>query len=188
MREYRFTTPHGIAVTRSVAKIGYRKGLKHLLHDLDRHRGIYLSSGYEYPGRYSRWDIASTRPPIEIVSWDRRVEFRPLSIRGEILNQILLPVLEGHPHWESFAVEEGALCGRLKPLPALFPEEERSKQPSTFSILRALIEEFRGEEESGWRWRAPSATTCYFNSSRLIRSCRATAIRICTCSYATTYT
>ena len=39
------------------------------------------------------------------------------------------------------------LAGRLKPLPALFPEEERSKQPSAFSILRALIEEFRGEED-----------------------------------------
>ncbi len=146
MREYSFTTPHGIAVTRTVTKAGYRRGLKHLLHDLDRHRGIYLSSGYEYPGRYSRWDIASTRPPLEIVSYDRKVEFRPLSIRGEILNQILLPVLERHPHWESFACVDGALTGRLKPLPPLFPEEERSKQPSTFSILRALIEEFRNEE------------------------------------------
>ena len=104
MREYSFTTPHGIAVTRTVAKAGYRRGLKHLLHDLDLHRGIYLSSGYEYPGRYSRWDIASTRPPLEIVSYDRQVEFRPLSIRGEVLNQILLPVLERHPHWESFAL------------------------------------------------------------------------------------
>ena len=146
MRELSFTTPHGIAVTRTVTKGGYRRGLKHLLHDLDCHRGIYLSSGYEYPGRYSRWDIASTRPPLEIVSYDRKVEFRPLSIRGEVLNQILLPVLEGHPHWESFACVDGALTGRLKPLPELFPEEERSKQPSTFSILRALIEEFRNEE------------------------------------------
>ena len=31
----------------------------------------------------------------------------------------------------------------MKPLPALFPEEERSKQPSAFSILRTLVEEFR---------------------------------------------
>src|ERR1700728_3478320 len=146
MGEYRFTTPHGIAVTRTATKASFRRGLKHLLRDLDNSRGVYLSSGYEYPGRYSRWDIASTRPPLEIVSYDRRVEFRPLSIRGEILNQILMPVLERHPHWESFACVNGTLAGRLKPLPALFPEEERSKQPSAFSILRALIEEFRNEE------------------------------------------
>ena len=109
MREYSFTTPHGIVVTRTVTKAGFRRGLKHLVRDLDLHRGIYLSSGYEYPGRYSRWDIASTRPPLEIVSYDRKVEFRPLSIRGEILNQILLPVVERHPHWESFACVDGAL-------------------------------------------------------------------------------
>src|SRR5215475_11729670 len=148
MSEYRYTTPHGIQVTRTVSKANFRKGLKHILRDLDRHRGIYLSSGYEYPGRYSRWDIASTCPPLEIVSYDRRVEFRPLNERGRRLVRILHPVLAEHPHWEEFAFESDMLAGRLKPLPALFPEEERSKQPSAFSILRALIEEFRGEENS----------------------------------------
>jgi len=148
MREYRYTTPHGIEVTRSASQGNYSKGLKHVLHDLDRHRGIYLSSGYEYPGRYSRWDIASTRPPLEIVSYDRRVEFRPLNERGRRILEILYPVLAPHPHWDEFVSAGGALAGRLKPLPTLFPEEERSKQPSAFSILRALIEEFRGEENS----------------------------------------
>ncbi len=148
MREYRYTTPHGIEVTRTVLKANYRKGLKHLLSDLDQHRGIYLSSGYEYPGRYSRWDIAATRPPLEVVSYDRHVEFRPLNLRGGKIVELLFPVLAHHPHWEECAIEDGALTGRLKPLPKLFPEEERSKQPSAFTILRALIEEFRGEEDS----------------------------------------
>jgi len=148
MRDYRYTTPHGIQVTRSVSKANYRRGLKHLLRELDRHRGIYLSSGYEYPGRYSRWDIAATCPPLEIVAYDRRMEFRPLNGRGEKLAEILHPVLESHPHWDEFNLEGTLRVGRLKPLPKLFPEEERSKQPSAFSILRALIEEFRGEEDS----------------------------------------
>jgi anthranilate synthase len=147
MREHRFTTPHGIEVVRTVSKADYRKGLKHILRDLDRHRGAYLSSGYEYPGRYSRWDVACTCPPLEIVSYDRQVEIRPLNQRGEKIAQLLQPVLAAHPHWEEFALAGSALQGRLKPLPSLFPEEERSKQPSVFSILRALIEEFRGEEE-----------------------------------------
>jgi anthranilate synthase len=54
----------------------------------------------------------------------------------------LEPVLRSHPHWESFEILNGILRGRLKPLPALFPEEERSKQPSAFSLLRALLAEF----------------------------------------------
>jgi anthranilate synthase len=147
MREHRFTTPHGIEVVRTISKADYRKGLQHLLRDLDRHRGAYLSSGYEYPGRYSRWDVASACPPLEIVSYDRQVEIRPLNRRGEALAQILHPVLAAHPHWEEFGFAGNALHGRLKPLPRLFPEEERSKQPSVFSILRAFIEEFRGDEE-----------------------------------------
>ncbi|HUK15799.1 MAG TPA: anthranilate synthase component I [Bryobacteraceae bacterium] len=147
MREHRFTTPHGIEVVRTVSKADYRKGLKHLLRDLDRHRGAYLSSGYEYPGRYSRWDVASACPPLEIVSFDRRVEIRPLNERGQMLARILYPVLAGHPHWEEFGFAGSALQGRLKPLPPLFAEEERSKQPSVFSILRVLLEEFRGDEE-----------------------------------------
>src|SRR5215472_7739917 len=125
MREYRYRTPHGIEVTRTATKADFRKGLKHLLRDLDRHRGIYLSSGYEYPGRYSRWDIASTCPPLEIVSYDREVQFRSLNRRGEKILAILAPVLSGHPHWDDFELRPGLMRGRLKPLPALFPEEER---------------------------------------------------------------
>ena len=102
MREQRYTTPHGIVVTRTVSRVSYRKGLAHLLNELDQHRGIYLSSGYEFPGRYSRWDIASTRPPLEIVSYDRRVEIRPLNERGRKIAELFQLVLAGHPHWEEF--------------------------------------------------------------------------------------
>ena len=103
MREYSYTSPHGIQVARTVSKINYRRGLKHLLRDLDRHRGVYFSSGYEYPGRYSRWDFGSTCPPLEIVSYDRRVEFRPLNERGRrILADSPVRFWPEHPHWESF--------------------------------------------------------------------------------------
>src|ERR1022692_359696 len=148
MREQRYTTPHGIVVSRTVSRASFRKGLKHLTRELDHHRGIYLSSGYEFPGRYSRWDTASLCPPLEIVSFDRRVEFHPLNQRGRVITQLLSPVLASHAHWEQFGFEGETMAGRLKPLPALFPEEERSRQPSVFSILRALIQEFTGLGDS----------------------------------------
>ena len=134
MPKLNYTTRGGITVTRTASAIPYKKGLRPLMHKLDRYRGIYLSSGYEYPERYSRWDVASICPPIEIVAAGREVEFRPLNRRGEAINRLLQPVLETHPHWEEFAARpDGSLHGRLKPLPRLFPEEERSKQPSAFS-------------------------------------------------------
>ena len=143
-----YTTPHGIVVERLPSKANYARGLKFLLRDLDRHRGIYLSSGYEYPGRYSRWDIGSTRPPMEIVSRNREVTFRPLNARGEAIVPMFEAFLREHPHWVELGFDGPVLRGVLKPMPALFPEEERSKQPSVFSILRAITEEFRNPLDS----------------------------------------
>ena len=142
MDELRYTTASGITVIRRAGLIHFDQGLHHLLGDLDRHRGIYLSSGYEYPGRYSRWDVASVCPPLEIIAFERKVDFRPLNQRGKVINELLFPIVEVHPHWESVELKQGAIHGLLKPLPELFPEEERSKQPSAFSIIRALIQEF----------------------------------------------
>ncbi len=141
----RYTTLSGITVSRSISKINYQKGLDAVLRKLDKHRGIYLSSGYEYPERYSRWDVAAVAPALEIIAKGREVTIRPLNGRGELINRMLHPVLAPHPHWVSFALEESSntLRGILHPLPELFPEEERSKQPSAFTVLRSLIDEFR---------------------------------------------
>jgi anthranilate synthase len=148
MRQLRYSTRSGIQVTRTVSKVPYKRGLEKLMRELDSRRGFYFSSGYEYPGRYSRWDIASVCPPLEITGAGREMEFRPLNLRGQMICEMLLPVLANHAHWESFHAGGGALHGRLKPLEGLFPEEQRSRQPSPFSIIRALIEEFGHPEDS----------------------------------------
>ena len=143
MSPEQYTTPSGIVVSRTISNVAFRRGLHGLLKKLDTQRGIYLSSGYEFPGRYSRWDIAAVAPPLEIIAKGRDVTISALNPRGEALIRVLEPVLAPHPHWEHFASENAALIGRLKPLPPLFPEEQRSKQPSAFSIVRALLEEFK---------------------------------------------
>ena len=137
MREVRYQTPHGIANPPNNIKTAVQERVRAVLRELDKTRGIYLSSGYEYPGRYSRWDIVSVRPPLELVTFQREVTFRALNERGVAINKMLATVLREHPHWEDFREENGALHGTLKPMPKLFPEEQRSKQPSVFSILQA---------------------------------------------------
>jgi anthranilate synthase len=144
MPQLRYTTPHGITVTRTSSNVPYQRGLHHILRQLDRKRGAYLSSGYEYPERYSRWDVASMAPPIEIIGRRRSIQVRPCNERGEVLLKILSPLLHNHPHWDM--TDEGTL--QLKPLGERFPEEERSKQPSPFSLLRTLIQEFGNPEDS----------------------------------------
>ncbi len=143
MRPESYSTASQIIVTRTVSKVPYARGLQALLRKLDTQRGVYFSSGYEYPERYSRWDFGAVAPPLEIIAAGREMRFEPLNERGKVLNRIFEKLLADHPHWENFAIENGALRGRLKPLADLFPEEERSKQPSPFSILRVLIGELR---------------------------------------------
>jgi anthranilate synthase len=147
MRQLQYNTRSGIQVTRSLTRIPYKRGLQKLLRELDTRRGVYFSSGYEYPGRYSRWDIASVAPALEIVGYARELQFRPLNLRGEMICRMLEPVLAAHPHWQEFRNLGGVLAGQLKPLPALFSEEERSRQPSAFSILRALLDELRNPQD-----------------------------------------
>ncbi len=148
MPQLRYTTPHGIAVTRSSSKIPYARGLRRILAQLDTTRGVYLSSGYEYPGRYSRWDVASVAPPLEIVGRRRKLEFRALNQRGEVLLELFSGLLKDHPHSQNNSRTPYSLMIELKPLAERFPEEERSKQPSPFSILRTLVQEFRHPEDS----------------------------------------
>src|ERR1019366_8080035 len=145
MPEVLYQTPRGIQVTRTASKLSYSKGLASFLRRRDTYRGFYLSSGYEYPGRYSRWDIVSVHPPVELTGFQREVCFRPLNERGVRINRMLATVLSDHPHWDEFHEDNGTLRGTLKPMPQLFPEEERSKQPSILSVLRALTREFRSE-------------------------------------------
>ncbi len=147
MPQLRYTTPHGITVTRTSSQVPYHRGLKHVLKQLDTTRGAYLSSGYEYPGRYSRWDMATVAPPIEIICRGRKLTISALNERGKVIVALLAEVLKDHPHWASFEQRETELTIALKPLPDRFPEEERSKQPSPFSLLRTLIEEFGNPED-----------------------------------------
>ncbi len=148
MPQLHYTTLHGITVTRSASKIPYARGLGRLLKQLDTSRGAYLSSGYEYPERYSRWDVAMAAPPIEIIGRGRTVEIQSLNRRGNVLIALLGNLLRDQAYWESFEQTETVLTGELKPLAEQFSEEERSKQPSLFSVLRTLIQEFRHPDDS----------------------------------------
>ncbi len=148
MQQLRYITPHGITVIRRSSKVAYARGLQHVLKQVDTKRGAYLSSGYEYPERYSRWDVATAAPPLEIIGRGRTLTLRALNGRGQVLLALLAPVLIQHEHWEANYKLPDALLLILKPLANQFAEEERSKQPSPFSLLRTLIQEFRNPEDS----------------------------------------
>src|SRR5579875_1347315 len=116
MPQLRYTTPHGIIVTRTSSNVPFERGLVDLLNRLDTTRGVYLSSGYEYPERYSRWDVASVAPPLEIIGHERQLRLNPLNERGRIILKLLTPLLFGHSHWNATVLRSGTIVLALHPL------------------------------------------------------------------------
>src|SRR5262249_41266760 len=107
----------------------------------DERRGGVLSSGMEYPGRYSRWHLASVNPCAELGGGGRAVPARALNARGEVLLPVLgaalaragQPAGPGRPGEVSVAIPEPA---------GLVAEEDRSRRPTVFSAVREVIGAF----------------------------------------------
>ncbi len=143
-----YTTSGGIRVARAVDEIPVEDATEELIDHLDSRRGVLLTSTYEYPGRYTRWDIGFSDPPVEVVARQRSVTIRALNARGEVVLPAIADALCGiqsasvstPSEWE-VQVDVAAAQGR-------FPEEERSRQPSVFSVLRAIVDLFRSDADS----------------------------------------
>ncbi len=143
----RFTTPSGVLVERTTTTLDFKQGIAGLAERLDSERGVLLSSGVEYPGRYSRWDIGFAGPPIEIKARGQRLSLSALNERGTRLLAILKPILIG-PETDIAEDTPRRLGLDIRPSDGFFAEEDRSLQPSLFSPLRRLIGEFRGIDDA----------------------------------------
>ncbi|MEW6185032.1 MAG: anthranilate synthase component I [Thermodesulfobacteriota bacterium] len=142
-----YVTRSGIKVLRRVEDLPYESALTIPLADIDRYKGAVFASGYEYPGRYSRWDIAFLKPPIEIICYGREFMINALNDRGKLLVEYLFRTLSENPHLEEIMKSAMGIKGMVIPASGYFPEEERSKQPSFFSVIRNMIQLFGSEAD-----------------------------------------
>ncbi len=139
-----FTSRAGVTVQRGETQLDYEKGLDDLIRRLDGARGAYFSSGVEDPDRYSRWDFGFENPPLVLTARRDSVEVRALNDRGIRLLAILGPILAEGPETVVRHRDERTLALDVQVTGDVFPEEERSHQPSVFTPLRRLIEDFAG--------------------------------------------
>ncbi|MFC6887242.1 anthranilate synthase component I [Actinomadura yumaensis] len=142
-----FVTAGGVRVTRTATPVDpERKSdvLNALVAAVGERRGGVLSSGMEYPGRYSRWHMAYIDPCLEIVARGRTVAARALNGRGRVLLPAVAPVLRAVG--EVRADGPGLIEVHVPATDAFFPEEERSRQPTVFTALRAVIDLFRCDD------------------------------------------
>jgi anthranilate synthase len=112
----------------------------------DRPGGV-LSSGMEYPGRYSRWHMAYTDPPVEIVARGRRVTATALNERGAVLLPAIAAAL-GRAGSSAGAASDPARVAEVV-IPAghgLFAEEDRSRRPTVFTAIREIMATLAGPD------------------------------------------
>ncbi len=137
-----YTTGGGIFVSRSVTNTSIDSAIEEVLMRLDSQRGGLLASSYEYPGRYKRWAIGFVNPPIDIVTRDRTFTITAHNERGVVLLNYLAELLFDKVYIENINREENCIWGSIRPSTRLFSEEERSRQPSVFSVIREIISAF----------------------------------------------
>ncbi|MEX2455093.1 MAG: anthranilate synthase component I, partial [Rhodospirillaceae bacterium] len=147
MNSITYATAGGIGIRRDATEAGYAAGVEPLIADLDARRGVLLASSFEYPGRYTRWDIGFVDPPLEVVARDRAMSVRALNDRGRILLGFVTPLVRGLDVVRDLAETPDALDFRIAEPEGPFTEEERSRQASVFSVLRALVGLFHSARE-----------------------------------------
>lgn len=148
-RSGRYTTEGGINVDCAVRAVTDHEGeFQALVDSIDVHRGLILESSYEFPGRYAHWTMGFTAPPLVLEAWGRAFTVTALNQRGRVLLGAIRLALEAEPAVESVDTEgDGALRGQVRVTDRWFAEEERSKQPSIFSVVRCLVSLFACADE-----------------------------------------
>ena len=147
LNSHRYTTQGGVHISRSAVEMQIDDATESVLSCLDSQRGALLASSYEYPGRYKRWAIGFVNPPLELATRDRDFTLKALNERGRVLLSYLAERLYLHPQLQYVSVEDNCLIGSIQQTTEFFAEEERSKQPSVFSVVREISQAFYSNED-----------------------------------------
>lgn len=142
-----YTTRGGIRVSREVEDVPVPGATDDLITSLDSRVGVLLASSYEYPGRYTRWDIGFVDPPLSITARGLQFQISSLNERGHVLLPAIGRVLGGLGSVSTLQESNREIVGRVEPTADRFPEEERSKQPSVFTVVRTIVELFASPDD-----------------------------------------
>jgi anthranilate synthase len=143
-----YETRGGITVSRKRRPAPYADAISSYVDKLDERRGAVFSSNYEYPGRYTRWDTAIVDPPLGISSFGRKVWIEAYNGRGEVLLEFIAERLSSESELTLGERSLRRLDLTVNPPTRAFTEEERSKMPTVFTVLRAVVDLFHSDADS----------------------------------------
>ncbi|ASU83679.1 anthranilate synthase component I [Nocardiopsis gilva YIM 90087] len=141
-----YRTAGGISVRRRTTPCD-PASLTDLVAAVEHRRGGVLSSGMEYPGRYSRWHLGYIDPCLEVAARGRRVTATALNERGRVLLPVIAHALREHAPATVGGTADGVVEVEIPEPEGFFTEEQRSRQPSVFSALRSIVALFFADED-----------------------------------------
>jgi anthranilate synthase len=144
----RFVTAGGVTITRERHDRPYEGAIDAYIDGLNARRGAVFSSNYEYPGRYTRWDTAIIDPPLVISARGRAMRVEALNSRGEVLLPVIGKALGGLDDVTIAETSKSLIRLDVAEPGRVFTEEERSRVPSVFTVLRAITALFKTEEDA----------------------------------------
>jgi len=144
--EHSFVTAGGVEVARSARADNYKTAISGYFDKLDGRRGAVFSSNYEFPGRYSRWDIAFVDPPVVLTARGRKMTIEALNARGKVLLPAFAAAVRG-PDLLAISIDDRLISLEVTAPDSQFAEEDRSRQPSVFSVIRRIIAKFSTPED-----------------------------------------
>jgi len=118
-----------------------------LAEQLNRRRGLLLTSTFEYPGRYRRKAIGFVDPPLVLESRGPAFTLSALNSRGQVLLHGLLPALSDVPALTLHESSETRLHGSVESACEPSSEETRTRSPSVLSVVRALTRALAHDDE-----------------------------------------
>eukprot|EP00730_Choanoeca_flexa_P003799 TRINITY_DN11504_c0_g1_i4.p1 TRINITY_DN11504_c0_g1~~TRINITY_DN11504_c0_g1_i4.p1 ORF type:complete len:1099 (+),score=299.79 TRINITY_DN11504_c0_g1_i4:1-3297(+) len=124
------------------------ENIRQLSEDLDARLGSLMLSDYETPGRYSKWMQGFINPPVMLVTRDYGFTLKALNERGYVLLAALRKPLETHPDLTQVECQETSIAGTVVKTDKRFPEEERSRQPSVFTVVRVIQQVLKSDKDS----------------------------------------
>jgi anthranilate synthase len=142
MNQTSYLTAGGVRVHR-VAEAFDPGELDEITRQVQDRPGGVLSSGMEYPGRYSRWHLAYLDPAVDITVRKRTVTVRALNERGLVLLPTIATALR---HAGDVDAGDGYAEVTVAASSQVFTEEQRSRQPTVFSALREIMAAFAGPD------------------------------------------
>ena len=152
MNNSTFTTQGGIEIEKAITPLEADSALNKIYQYIDTHKGALFVSNYEVPDRYSRWDLGFVNPALELIAKKREFQINALNPNGSRILKLIEPEIQKHPHLEELNSSSendnvlGMISGTVKEMTELFPEEERSRQPSVFSVIRTIFKLFRSDD------------------------------------------